>query len=286
MKQLTRLILGNNYYIGFIMKYINNKSGFSLIELMIALAITSIVVGAATAVFSNLQTTSTEIDQRTSLAANARGAMFFIEDNIKMLGYNPMKDLSKNTIMRITRAGELEFLQNNEDQGQPDEIIHIGLAVGGDATANGIADAGSTSLVIRVTNTSTGTSFSGPVADEIAAIGFAYGFDDNDDGDVDTDATSNQIIWAVDSDGDGDLDTSLDTNFDGEVDGTDAAAAITPVQISKIRAVKVWLLARTKYPVRDGIDNTIYYVGANAVQPLDNFAYTMHTTGIRCRNMF
>ena len=258
------------------MKYINNKSGFTLIELMIALAITSIVVGGATVVFSNLQTTSTEIDQRTSLAVNARGAMFFIEDNIKMLGYNPMKDLSKNTIMRIATAGQLQFLQNDLTQGNPDNIINIGLAVAGDAGSDGVADAGSTSLVID----------GGNVADQIAAIGFAYGFDDNDDGDVDTDAATNQIIWAVDSDGDGDLDTSLDTNFDGVVDGADAAAAITPVQISKIRAVKVWLLARTKYPVRDGVNNTIYYVGANAVQPLDNFAYTMHTTGIRCRNMF
>ncbi|MCK5313137.1 MAG: prepilin-type N-terminal cleavage/methylation domain-containing protein, partial [Desulfobacteraceae bacterium] len=51
------------------MKYPNNKSGFTLIEILIALIITSMVIGAAANVFLNLQRTSTEIDQRTDLAA-------------------------------------------------------------------------------------------------------------------------------------------------------------------------------------------------------------------------
>lgn len=248
-----------------------------MIELMIALAITSIVIVAATAVFLNLQQTSTEIDHRTNLSANARGAMFFIEDHIKLLGFNPAKDKSKSEIIRIAGGGELEFLQDNPVMGQPDVTIHIGLNPVGDPGATGVVSVGgATSLVIN----------GGNVADDIVAIGFAYGFDDDENGDVDTDPATNQIIWAIDSNGDGTLDTSLDTNFDGVVDAADAPQAIPAVDISKIRAVKAWLLVRTKYPIRGATDNTTYYVGANAYTPNNNFGHMLHTTGTRCRNLF
>ena len=180
--------------------------------------------------------------------------------------------------MRIAKGGELEFLQNNLVQGQPNDTIHIGLAVAGDSGADGVADAGSTSLVIN----------GGNVSDNIVAIGFAYGFDDNDDGAVDTDAATNQIIWAIDSDGDGDLDTSLDNNNNGVVDAGDfpLAALGTPVNKSQIRAIKVWLLVRTKHQVRDRTDTNTYYVGANPVVANPNFVHILHTTGTRCRNLF
>ncbi len=74
MKERTLVSLGNNYLMGSIMKHVDNKFGFTMIELMIALAITSIVTVAATAVFVNLQQTSTEIDSSTKISAYARSA--------------------------------------------------------------------------------------------------------------------------------------------------------------------------------------------------------------------
>ena len=256
-----------------------------MIELLIALAISSIVMGAATAVFLNLQETSTEIDQRTNLAANARGTMFFIEDNIKLLGFNPIKNLSKAQILRVVNPGRLQFVQNDLVQGQPNNTIDIQLALGSDATLDGVADGGGDARLLIAINGNFGNAV---VADDIVAICFAYGFDRDDDGDIETAGAGNQIIWAVDTNNDGFLDTSLDNNNDGVVDAGDwpLAGMATPVDRSQIRAVKVWLLARSKFPIRGETDNNTYYVGANVVTPNNNFAHVLRTTGIRCRNLF
>ncbi len=267
------------------MKYKNNKSGFTMIELLIALAITSIIMGAATTVFLNLQQTSTEIDQRTTLAANARGAMFFIDDTIKLLGFNPRKNISPSQIFRIVDPGRLQFLRNDLVQGLPNNIIDIQLAVGSDANLDGVADGGGDARLLIAIN---GAFGNGVVADNIVAICFAYGFDLNDDGDIETAGAGNQIIWAVDTDNDGILDTSLDTNNDGVVNAADLpfTGLGTPIDSSRIRAVKVWLLARSRFPIRGETDNNTYYVGSNVVTPNNNFAHVLHTNGIRGRNLF
>ena len=120
------------------------------------------------------------------------------------------------------------------------------------------------------------------------ALRFAYAFDNNGDGAVDLSANNN-IIWAIDTNNNGTLDQILDTVDDGIIDINDAiggAALGSNVSMSTIRAVKVWLLARTNFPTRDIIDNTTYVVGDQHFTPNDNFGYVLLTTTIRSRNMF
>jgi type IV pilus assembly protein PilW len=96
------------------------------------------------------------------------------------------------------------------------------------------------------------------------------------------------IIWAIDSDGDGDLDFSLDTNDDGVIDTNDnpAGVALAPeVDISRIRAVKIWLLARTGRVDRSFTNSTTYVVSDQQLQYNDNFRRRLLTTAVSCRNM-
>ncbi len=264
------------------MKSINDKSGFTLIEVLIALAITSIVIGGATTVFVNLQKTSTKVDQRTNLSANARGAMFYIEDTIKLLGFNPDQTMSGDDVMSVANAGQITFVQNDLVQGNANQTITIRLDLLGDATSDGLADAGGTANLV-VGN----PAGPGNVANNVVAIGFAYGYDDGW-GNVETAGVNNQIVWAIDSDGDGDLDETIDNNNDGVIDAADlgVAAMGTQIPISDILAVKVWLLVRSRYQLKQNTDNTTYFVGANSVTPNNSFAHVLHTTTIKLRNMF
>jgi Type IV Pilus-assembly protein W len=129
----------------------------------------------------------------------------------------------------------------------------------------------------------------------IHAIGFAYAYDDDGDGaiQVKTIAGVDQTIWAI-PDGGGNW-TDLDTNNDGVVDINDAtpaglAAALPSLasagQLDEIRAVRVWILARTSRADQDYTDTNVYKVGANVIPaPNDNFRRRLLTANVRCRNM-
>jgi type IV pilus assembly protein PilW len=131
------------------------------------------------------------------------------------------------------------------------------------------------------------------VAYDIEAVGFAYAFDDDGDGALDQSGGGN-IIWAVDSNlGDDKLDNLLDTNDDGIIDENDTEGGVNmagQVDIANIRAVRIWLLARTRQPIKGHTDNQTYAVGANHRGPADgdwdpSRRRLLLTTTVYCRNM-
>ncbi len=131
------------------------------------------------------------------------------------------------------------------------------------------------------------------VAYDIEAAGFAYAFDDDDDGVLDQSGGGN-IIWAVDSNlGDDKLDKFLDTNDDGIIDENDTEGGVNmagQVDIDRIRAVRIWLLARTRQPIKGHTDNQTYAVGAVHRGPADGDwdpgrKRMLLTTTVYCRNM-
>lgn len=261
------------------MKKAPGSSGFTLIEVLVTLAITSLIISAAVAVFINLQSASSVIDQRANLSVNIRGAMYFIEENIRLMGFNPEEDMSNHFIVSAANKGELIFTRNDIDNLTLDKTIRIGLKLEDDKAGglhDGIADKEDTSLVIDSQN----------VADNIVAIGFGYGFDGNGDNAVDLSPRKN-VIWAIDTDDDGRLDKILDTDDDGKVDLNDGppSTMAVPVDISRIRVIKIWLLARTKHPVKSHKDNMTYKLGGNQYVSNNHFVHSLHTTTVRCRNM-
>jgi len=264
------------------------RPGFTLIELLIGMAITAIVMAGVISVFFNFQSTSNSIDQRATMAMTARNAMALIEDNIRLMGFNPEGDMSGRAVMDpadgcCARGGYLMFNRNDLDDPMDDDAdvtIGIGLRAADDRAGggrDGFADNGASGLVIQ----------GQLAAADIEAIRFAYAFDDNGDGNVDLSANGN-IRWAIDADGDGNLDTEPDSNDDGQLDENDCIGGsfmADTVDVSRIRAVKVWLLVRSKHPIRGGSENPTYVVGDLRYSPNDNYAYRLLTTTIRCRNM-
>jgi type IV pilus assembly protein PilW len=200
-------------------------------------------------------------------------------------------------IARFTAAGA-HYLQfrldrsRNSDFCDSQDRIGFGFSTTRDRNRDGVADAGAAPL-----GRSVGAGGLQPLAENFQAVAFGYAFDDDHgaalpDGEIDTDGRN--IIWAYDSDADELLDTLLDSNADGLVDSADDLdgngriddEALTPaVPISRIRAVQIWLLARTRSPLRDHLDTDTYVVGDKVLSFSDHYKRELLTTVVNCRNL-
>ncbi|MFZ1199332.1 MAG: prepilin-type N-terminal cleavage/methylation domain-containing protein [Desulfobacterales bacterium] len=200
-------------------------------------------------------------------------------------------------VARFTAAGAhyLQFrldCQRNGDFCDSQDRIGFGFSTTKDRNRDGVADAGAAPL-----GRSVGAGGLQPLAENFQAVAFGYAFDDDNgapapDGEVD--ASGPNVIWAFDSNADGFLDTQLDSNADGIIDRADDFdgngriddAALTPaVPINRIRAVQVWLLARTRSPLRNHRDTKTYVVGDKVLSFNDHYKRELLTTIVNCRNL-
>jgi len=261
--------------------------GFTLIEIMITLALFSIVMAVGIKIFFTQQNTLTHIDQRSEMQIEARNALHIIETHIQMMGFSPAGSLDAQDALDFSsgcraEGGWLAFWRNDPDDIDVTQLISINLLKEDDdegGAPDGFADSnvGATGLIIQ----------DGRVADNIAAVRFAYAYDEDKDGAVDMSANEN-IIWAIDADRDGQLDMSLDTDDDGDVDSDDAVGGMPlpfKVDISRIRAVKVWLLVRSPCPLKGARDKRVFVVGDRRYAADDYYGHVLVTTTIRCRNI-
>ena len=110
------------------------------------------------------------------------------------------------------------------------------------------------------------------IAEGIEALGLAYAYDADGDGVLDR--SGGNVIWAVDTDNNNWLDTTLD-------------GAAVNISMDDIRAVRIWLLGRTRGPVMNrDLTNVPDYVVAERVVPADdNYDRRLLTATINLRNL-
>jgi len=267
-----------------------NKQGFTLVELLVAMAISGIVMSSIYYTYYSQQKSYTTQDQVVAMQQNLRAAMFYMAREIRMAGCDPtgsgnfgitdigLKDIDDN--LDVNGNSSLEFTIDRDENGAlgaGNETVYYCIY---DSPTN--APDGKTDLAQRY-----GGGGRQLLAQNIEALGFAYAFDNNGDGQLDTTVAGN-TIWAIDSDNDNDLDVNLDTNDDGIIDINDnpaGAALASDVNRSRIRAIRIWLLARTDIEDR-GFRNAGTYVIANQIiTPNDGFRRRLLTTTVKCRNM-
>jgi type IV pilus assembly protein PilW len=268
--------------------------GHTIIELLIAMAIAAILITAIFQVYQVRQESHSKQQLAVEMQQNLRAAVSLIKREIRMAGYDPaahdgvdndgdpdtpIDDDNESAGAGIETAGlhliQFSFDYDGDMEIDANERISYGFANTYDGNGDGIADAGAAPLGRKVGDgTLTG------IAENIQTFAFAYAFDYNHDGNLDTDdGTENgNIIWGYDSDP-LDEENQLTTNL---LTGSDLAA---PVPLSDIRAVRVWVLARTSEPVRGHFESRTYGVGDRMISSADNFQRRLITTTVFCRNM-
>ncbi len=339
------------------LKIPKNHRGFTLIELMIAIAIGSAVLAAIYSFFIMQQRTQVTEQVTVDMQQTIRAAMYLMERDIRMAGYDPTQtwgndgidndgDTDTDEADEKQADRELDLLDNDADgdiddadaDGEalgivvagphtiqitmdldsdrlytsPNERIRYGFANKYDADGDGIADLnkGGAAPLGRAS----GAGNLQPMAEDIQAVAFSYAYNydagapaDSLDGRLDTSPGGN-VIWAFDSDGDKLLDRILDTNDDGLIDGNDTPGGqdliamgweVAYVPLNRIRAVKVWLLARSRVPLKNWTDRTTYIVGDKHIDAEDsnrdgivdgsdkpdNFKRRLLSATIKCRNL-
>ncbi len=119
---------------------VNNQKGFTLIEMMMALAIGTMITAATYATYSSQQKAYQTQDQVAEMQQNLRAAFYLIIEEIQMAGYNP-KDIGTFSVTSAM-TGRIQFETDKDEDGIL-ETIDLGLSPTFDANCDGIPDADS-----------------------------------------------------------------------------------------------------------------------------------------------
>ncbi len=254
------------------------QSGFTLVELLIAMTVTVLLGAAMVTNYISQERTSTITRQVAQMQQQLRGAMFIMEQDIRIAGYTPNRaagfgvtnvqrwSITVDNNVSIPSADGSPSLRVAYDWGGSGIYDDDGIPNEPQPAYRLFDDGGDGIFDLTLDNVTLNRQL---VAEGIEAIGFAYAFDANGDGNLDR--SGGNIIWAVDSDNDNKLDTNLDTNGDGVIDlkddknddrfitPLDGGGLATPVLVRNIRMVRIWLLARARTASVD-FSNTNQYI--------------------------
>ena len=234
-----------------------NHRGFTLTEVMVAMAITTILMAGIYGVFAAQQRIRADQRQMVAVQQNLRSTLSLLQAEIRMAGFDPTwrdggrngrdqnrltdgidNDCDGRTDLPddvdedhdragIVKAGPHRIQIRLDRDGNADfcgsrELVEYGFSGAADRNGDGIADAGGDRLSRGFKN----RALNQPIGEDLQAVAFAYGFVWDGpagwpDGEIDTDADSGGIIWAADTDGDGRLDTALDTDKNGRIEPAD-----------------------------------------------------------------
>jgi type IV pilus assembly protein PilW len=266
------------------------RPGFTLVELLVALVISGIVMGGTYLVYRSQQRSYRVQEDIAATQQNLRAAMDVMEREIRMAGYDPQR----------TGGFSIEDIRSKDLSDNPDANGYPSLKFTIDVNGDGLPGGPRESVYFCIYDsggdgdTDLGLRWEGGtrqmLGENIDALGFAYAYDNNDDGRLDTDPAfpaQGEVIWAVDSDNDNYLDRNIDTDHNGVIDINDdpAGIAISPIHRSKIRGVKIWMLARTDRQDRGYRDTNTYVVSNQRITPQDEFRRRVTVSTIRCRNL-
>jgi len=146
------------------------RDGFTLIELMIAIAIFGIASAALYASYQHQQDSYLIQEQVTDMQQNLRAGIFFLTQGIKIAGYDPTEHAgAARHKENITRIAEFKFAVDENDNGTIENAEKIRYALSRDANRDGRADRFPCNL-----GREHGSGGLQPIAENVEALEFLY----------------------------------------------------------------------------------------------------------------
>jgi type IV pilus assembly protein PilW len=232
---------------------IKQQQGFTLIELMVALAISSIVTAAMYSAYTGLQRINHDQALIVEMQQNLRAGLDMMAREIRMAGYDPDKKWGAGFQAGAT-ATSVAFTMNDVDDEDGDGIEDDGD--GSDNDGNGQIDE----------------------AGELRTISYTLG-DGYSDGNNDVRRTAdlgNPIVLIENVD---------QLEFFYTLD--DNTTTTAPADVSKIRSIQISVLARSPGVSQGYVDRETYTSASGAVWgPYnDNVRRRLQIVNVNCRNM-
>lgn len=297
-----------------------HNQGFTLVELMIVIAISGIILTSASQMYQTQQQATSAQEVVLALQQDTRVSINIMTNELRTAGYDPTSS-GKFGITDITFR-DLNNLPDATPNGN--SAISFTLDINSNQTVDtnetysyslydyseAVADIASRDLS---RNTGGGRQL---LVENIQEMGLAFAIDaldptdvDNDgninesDGAIDTDAAGN-ILWVIDQGNNNSWD-SLDTDNDGTITAADAPAPVngvstinaiatgSPFNLNDIRAIRIWILARSKQQEQGFLDTSTYIVGRQIIIPNQipneinggGYRYRLLESIVNCRNM-
>ncbi len=95
----------------------NNKKGFTLLEILVAMVISTIVMAAIYATYRAQLRSHITQQALVEMQQNARAAMFAMEREIRMAGFDPSGDADAKVL--IADAAQIKFQIDRNEDGDP-----------------------------------------------------------------------------------------------------------------------------------------------------------------------
>ena len=286
-----------------------SDSGFTLVELLIALAISGVIMAGVYSAFKTQQDSYLAQEQVAEVQQNLRASIDYMVRSLRMAGFDPehsgnfgitdvrSRDLDNN--LNVNGSPAITFEVDLDEDGVLDlnETFSFSLyqyPAGTPADQDGVVD-------LSLTQGGGGRQLLG---ESIIAMGLAYSYIDSS-GDIVTDAASVDVngdglvnsddqvtVWGIDTTNDNNFNKNIDTNKDGILDNNDnvgwtalPTASLANANNQNIVAVKVWLLAQTRQSDQNFQETRTFVVANQRITPNDNNRYRLIEMTVKCRNM-
>lgn len=264
--------------------------GFTIIELLVAILVMAIAMGAIYSVYISVMRSYTLQRELAHMQQNMRAAMYLIKNDLRNASRNPLMDDS----LGITNIGRF-----NPDADDPLGYPGITMTTMIDTDNDGAANSDTIRTIsyqvfdtdgdgrreLRRQDSLSATPLAWDlVFDGVEDFGFAYAYDNDNDRDLDRSSIlgvgAGTVIWAVNTDNvigldvntdnnpDGDIDILDDGDNNGVIDSADGGLG-AQIPLADIRAVRIWILARSRQPIPKYTDGGTYVVGNKVLDMTD-----------------